>query len=112
MEGFQARAGAAVVAGVLAAIGTGFAVAAIYLGFREVLNRPLAAAATAGCLFLAAAVVQLATRRRPRKAAPGTAPSLLAGLPLVDLVRGKPALSVLAALGAGALLEQLERRRR
>jgi hypothetical protein len=103
------RLAAALLVALLGATGAGFAVAALYLGLREVLSAPLAAAATSALLLALAGIVHLATRRPPRK--PATTPSLLAALPVLNAVRNRPALSLLAALGLGALLEQLERRK-
>lgn len=103
------RLAATLLVALLGATGAGFAVAALYLGFREVLSPPWAAAATSAVLLALAGIVHLATRRPPSK--PATAPSLLAALPVLGIVRAKPALSLLAALGLGALLEQIERRK-
>jgi hypothetical protein len=111
MPSLGARAGGAAVAALLAAVGLGFAVAAVYLGWRELLPAPLAAAVTAACLFGAAGIVHLATRG-PRRPAATASPLTAAALPLVGLVRDKPGLTLLGALGLGALLEQLDRRRK
>ena len=110
MSDMAARAGAALAAALLAMVGAGFAVAAVYLGWREVLSAPWAAAVTSACLLALAGLIHLVAQARRRKPAPAS--SLLAALPILGLIRAKPGLSVLAALGLGALLEQLERRRR
>lgn len=112
MAGLGARVAGGALAAALALTGAGFAVAAVYLGWRELLPRPLAAAATAACLFLLAALVHLGTRGRGRKREPGPMAPLAAAAPLLGLVRDKPALTLLGALGLGALLEQLQRGRR
>lgn len=106
-----ARAAGALLAALIGATGAGFAVAALYLGLRELLAPPAAAAVTAALLLVLAAVVYLATQR-PRRKPASPAPSLVTtALPLLAFVRDRPALSLLAALGLGALLERLERRK-
>jgi hypothetical protein len=108
MASLGARVGGALTAALLVAAGTGFAVAAVYLGWRELLSAPLAAAVTALCLFVAAGLVHLATRG-PRRSASALSP-LAVAQPLASLVRDKPGLTLLGALGLGALFEQLDRR--
>jgi hypothetical protein len=101
---------AAAAAGGLILIAVGFAVAALYLAWREALPAPLAAALTALCLLAIAGVIHLAARRA--KPAPPAPLPWQNALPVLQLVRSHPRTSLLGALVVGAVLEQLERRRR
>lgn len=100
---------AAAAAGGLILIAVGFAVAALYLAWREAVSAPLAAALTALCLLVVAGAIHLAARRA--KPPPPPLPWQSA-LPVLQLVRSHPRTSLLGALVVGAVLEQLERRRR
>lgn len=100
------QSAAAAAAGLLALVACGFLLAALYMGLARLIGAPLAALATGLLLLLLAGLVFHLGRRRTRRPEPEAAD--LAGL-AARATRERPFETLLLALIAGALAEQIGR---